>query len=219
MTRYLSRTCLAVALAGLLSGFAAYAEDAGSGFLSDYGKLQSDPKYPGSKSWVSPDAKSAGYVSIIVEPVVSHLSPALIEDGAKPDPQLLNETAAYLEDALKRDFAAAGWKVVDQPADHTLRYRAAITGIKADGGGVDSPVDMLPAVFVVRTVSGANQAQAHIYMESQYLDALTGEVVGEVIQGAEGDAVSGDSIALSNVQGVLDQWSAKAGEASMKALK
>lgn len=209
--------CASVALCGTLSAFAA--DGVGSGFLPDYGKLAKDPSYPESKSWVSPKAKSGNYQSIIIDPVVSHLSPALIKDGARPDPDLLNETVSYLQDALKREFAAAGWKVVDQPADNSLRYRAAITGISAKGGMGSNPVDFLPAIFVVRTVTGANNAKAHIFMESYYSDGLTGDVMAEVLQGAEGTSVSGEKISLENLKGVLDKWAKKAGEGSAKVAK
>ena len=197
-------------------------KNVGSGFLSDYGLLADDPDYPESMIWVSPKAASGSYTSVIVDPVVTHLSSVLIEEGAKPDPKLLNETVAYLQDAVAREFAAAGWSVVDQPGENTLRYRAAITGIKAEGGGASTnPVNYLPAVFVVRTVTGAGtteSATAHIFMESSYSDSLTGEVVGEVLQGATGDSVQGDDISLGNVKGVLDEWAKKAGEASAEAI-
>jgi len=209
---------VSVALSGAAPALAA--EDAaGSGFLPDYGKLAKDPDYPESKMWVSPEAKSGNYASIIVDPVAIHLSAALIKDGARPDPNLLNEVVGYLQDALNKEFAVAGWKVVDKPTDNSLRYRAAITGIKAEGGGNTNPVDFLPAIFVLRTVTGASSAKAHVFMESYYSDALTGDVVAEVLQGAAGSSVGGDQISLDNVKGVLDQWAKKAAEGSAKALR
>ena len=98
---------------------------------------------------------------------------------------------------------------------------AAITGIDAEAGERSrNPVNYLPAVFVVRQISGSGSSRTmsvHIFMESYYSDSLTGEVIGEVLQGATGDSVSGDAISLDNVKGVLDEWAQKAGEGSAKA--
>ena len=64
-----------------------------------------------------------------------------------------------------------------------------------------------------------SSAKAHVFMESHYSDALTGDVVGEMLQGAAGSSVSGDKISIDDLKGVLDQWARKAAEGSAKALK
>ena len=191
-------------------------DDAYSGFLPDYTKLNPDPNYPGTKHWLNPEAKSGHYKAIFIDPVGVHLSAALIKDGARPESEVLNQVLEYFHDALAREFKNRNWNVADKPGDDVIRYRAAITGITAKGGLDKNPLHYVPAVFVVRTVSGSNTAKAHIYMESYYSDSVTGQLLGEVFQTATGESVSGSTITLDNLKGALDKWATKAAEISTR---
>jgi hypothetical protein len=214
---------IAMTMAGALALGAAHgalgAGTAQSGFLADYSRLEPDPDYPGSKLWVNPQAQIGSYEAIMIDPVVVHLSPGLIENGARPNAELLNEVLAYLHDSLVREFAKQ-MKILDKPGDGVVRYKAAITGITAEGGIGGSPVNYLPAVFVLRTATGQNTAKAHIYMEASYTDSVTGAPVGEVIQAATGDKVKDNAgITLGDLKEVLDKWAVKAAEGFAKARK
>ena len=213
----LTLTALTVALALGSSPMVLAADDpADSGFLPDYSKLKDDPDYPGSKKWVAA-VKFGKYTAIIIDPVVTHLSPGLIKDGAKPDAALLNQVTDYLRQALIREFGAKkSMHVVDKPAENAVRYRAAITGVSASSS-MGGPAGFLPAVLILRTATGANDKKAHIHMESIYTDSVTGEVVAEVLQGATGDSVSGDTLTLDNVKGGLDKWAKKAADVFVAA--
>ena len=96
------------------------------------------------------------------------------------------------------------------------RYRAAITGISAEGGLDSNPLHYVPAVFLVRAASGQDSKKAHINMESYYSDSVTGQTLGEVIQAATGESVSGDQITLDNLKGAVDKWAKKAAEGFTK---
>jgi hypothetical protein len=107
--------------------------------------------------------------------------------------------------------------IVEQPGDNVLHYRAAITGITTEGGIGSSPANLLPAVFVLRTVSGRNRVGAHLFMEAEYADSLIGTPVGDTMQSAAGGSVSKGSsgsgtssgdrqITLDHLKGVLDAW-------------
>ncbi len=209
---------LASGAALLLSGsIAVHATDAArSGFLDDYSKLKPNPKHPGSSDWIDQSAPLKKYNAMIIDPVTVRLGNGLIKDGARPDPKLLDEVLVYLRNALEREFSKHV-KIVKQPGEHVMHYRAAITGIKTKGGVGSSAVNILPIAFVVRTVSGRNDVRAHLFMEAEYSDSLTGAPVAATMQSAAGGSLSGGSsgdarIRLDHLKGVLDQWAAKAAE-------
>lgn len=193
------------------------AADVDSGFLPDYTRLKTDPDHPGSKDWVNPEARLGHYNAIIIDPVTVHLSPGLIKDGVRPDAELLNQVTDYFHDALTREFKNQKWNVVDKAGDNVARYRAAITGINAEGGLDSNPIHYMPAVFLVRAASGKTSTKAHINMESSYSDSVTGQTLGEVLQAATGESVSGDQIALDNLKAAVDKWAKKAAEGFTKA--
>ena len=216
--KYLKMLLITIAVPLFLTGPAMlYAADVDSGFLPDYTRLKDDPDHPGSKDWINPDAKLGQYTAIIIDPVTVHLSPGLIKDGVRPDAQLLNQVTDYFHGALVSAFKNQKWSVVDKAGDNVTRYRAAITGISAEGGLGSNPLHYMPAVFLVRAASGKDSKKAHINMESYYSDSVTGQTLGEVIQAAMGESVSGDKLTLDNTKGVLDKWAMKAAEGFTKA--
>ena len=89
-----------------------------------------------------------------------------------------------------------------------------LTGIAVARDTGDSALDYLPAVFVLRSTGGLNSEKAHIFMESIYTDAISGQVLAEIVQGARGGSVKDSSVALEHLKGVLDQWAAKAAQGS-----
>ena len=217
--KYLKTMLITFAVPMFLGGPAMLyaAADVDSGFLPDYTRLKTDPDYPSSRSWVNPEVKLGDYNAIIIDPVTVHLSPSLIKDGARPDAELLNQVTDYFHDALTREFKSKKWNVVNKAGDNVARYRAAITGINAVDGLSSNPLHYMPAVFLVRAASGKTSTKAHIYMESSYSDSVTGQTLGEIIQAATGESVSGDQITLDTLKGVVDKWARKAAEGFTKA--
>jgi hypothetical protein len=207
----------------LSSAIVVHASDASqSGFLSDYDNLKPNPKYPGSSDWINPDAQLNKYNAIIVDPAMIRLSKGLIANGTRPDPELLNEVLDYLHSALEREFSKH-MKIATKPGDDVMHYRAAITGITTEGGVGSSAMNILPVVFALRTVTGQNTVRAHLFMESEYSDSVTGALLGAMMQSAAGGSPSRDSsgqrqIALKDFKEVLDQWAQKAAEAVSEAL-
>lgn len=220
VTNFVLLLCIALILCASIPLHAA--EAARSGFLTDYSKLEPNAKYPGSSDWIDPAADLGKYKAIVIDSVTIRLSSGLIKGGARPDPEFLNEVLDYLHQALVREFSKR-MTVVKQPAENAIHYRAAITGITTEGGVGSSAMNVLPAAFLVRTVSGRNAIRAHLFMEAAYSDTLTGAPVGAVMQSAAGGAVSSDSkgdaqISLRVLKGVLDQWAEKAADVASEKL-
>ena len=193
------------------------AADVDSEFLPDYTQLKVDPDHPGSKNWVNPEVRLGQYNAIIIDPVTVHLSPGLIKSGVRPDAELLNQVTDYFHGALTREFKNQKMNVVDKAGDDVTRYRAAITGITATGGLDSNPLHYMPAIFLVRAASGKTRKKANIHMESYYSDSVTGQTLGEVLQAATGESVSGDQITLDNLNDAVDKWAKKAAEGFTKA--
>ncbi len=191
-----------------------------SGFLSDYSKLKTDSGHPGSSDWIDQSAPLRKYNAMIIDPVTIRLSSELVDNGAQPDPELLNKVLVYLHNALEREFSKQV-KIVKQPGDNVLHYRAAITGITTEGGVTSSAANVLPAVFALRTVAGMNAVRAHLFMESEYSDSLTGTPLAAVMQSAVGSSVSGGDagITVDHLKGVLDGWAIKAAQKLGDTLK
>jgi hypothetical protein len=61
--------------------------------------LKENPSYPGSSDWIDHSAPLDKYDAIIIDPVNIRLSRGLVENGARPDPKLLNEVLVYLRNA------------------------------------------------------------------------------------------------------------------------
>ncbi len=76
-----------------------------------------------------------------------------------------------MRNALQREFSKHV-KIVRQPGENVLHYRAAVTGITTEGGVGSSAINLLPAAFLLRTVSGRNAVRAHLFMEAEYSDSL-----------------------------------------------
>jgi len=129
----------------------------------------------------------------------------------------VNEVTDYFHGALVREFKKQKWNVVDAAGDDVTRYRAAITGISAEGGLGSNPINYMPAVFVLRAASGKDSTKANINMESYYSDSLTGQTLVEIMQAATGKSVYGDQITLANLKGAVDQWAKKAAEGFTRA--
>ena len=211
---------LGIVLALISSACSPTSDAVRSGFLSDYSNLKANPSYPGSSDWIDQSVTLKKYNAIIINPVTIRLGTSLVENGAHPDPELLNKVLVYLQNALERELSKQV-KIVKQSGDNVVHYRAAITGITTEGGITSSVTNVLPAVFALRTVSGMNTVRAHLFMESEYSDSLTGTPVAAVMQSAVGSSVSGGNagITVDHLKGVLDGWAIKAAQMLGDTLK
>jgi hypothetical protein len=76
--------------------------DENSGFHPACSRLKSDADSPESKDRVNPEANLKPCKAININPVTVHLSEALIKDGVRPDPVILNQVTEYFLARLKR---------------------------------------------------------------------------------------------------------------------
>lgn len=188
-----------------------------SGFLSDYSNLKLNPNFKNTLDWVSPDLAGSNYSAIIIEPVVTHLDPALMEAGAKPNAQVLNPITEYFHQALTGIQQILHRHRQGKAGNGVMRYRAAITGVDAERDMGDNPLDFLPVILVARTATGANSLKARIFMESIYTDSVTGQVQAKLVQSATGGDTAKE-ISIDSVRSALDARAKKAAEDTKAAL-
>jgi hypothetical protein len=146
-----------------------------AGFLSDYTKLQPNPRSENTLAYVKhDDAKNIHkYIAVIVEPVEIYI--ATNADPAKIPDRGRTALAAYFQGAIARAVSDA-FPVVQEPGPLVLRLRTALIGV--DSGGVIPADQSLPGVSeaLARAVDIGKVA-----IEMEMVDSMTGEQIAAAV--------------------------------------
>jgi len=203
----LSRVLGVFAGACLLVG--AVAAQQNSGFLGDnYSKLQDAQSPSGAtvKRWLASGVTPGKYEAVLLDKTVLYPEP-------KGAPQVsvatLREIAAYLDEALRREFTGV-LKLATEPGPKTLRIKPAITGAAAKDRGF-KPYEVLPVAFVfsvAKKASGGTAKEASLAVEYELWDVETNQLVGVGLRQGTGQALKNptDSVTLANVKPLIDAW-------------
>jgi hypothetical protein len=182
--------CLAVlvgltACGGQLTG--------GNGFLSDYSKLEKNPRYAGSRIYANPEKPLKNYSRFIVNPVQVRLSS--IGTQRHSDPDKLQEISQYAHQQFVSALQSGGYEVVTSPGPDTLILRSALTEV--------APSELKSKSYLMNiSLGGAS-------IEAEFVDALSGEVVVAVMESQRGKKVSTGSNDYKNAKNVIDRWAAR----------
>ena len=95
------------------------------GFLSDYSKLQADPKNEDVFVYRQPE-RAAKYNKLMIDRIKIYLKADA--ESKQIDPAELQELADYVHDAIVKVVGDA-YPVVEQPGDDVLRLRIALTDL------------------------------------------------------------------------------------------
>ncbi|MCI0498774.1 MAG: DUF3313 domain-containing protein [Planctomycetales bacterium] len=163
-----------------------------AGFLSDYSKLQRESD--SSMRYIN-DKVAATYSSFIVDPVQTRLYSNSKAKGELTDEQIKDLTS-YMRTKIAEAVAAAGCKVVYQPADGVARIRVALTNIEKTDA-----INMLPQASLLGAgVGGAS-------MEAELVDSVTGQQIAAVLQSRSGSRVPFSNLGdWTAAKGVMDEW-------------
>ena len=175
-----------------------------SGFLTDYSKLAPAPDDPNALLWISKDFDFKPYHKILLEEVQVFVSPTSEYHGVLPD-VLEGMTDRFTASAKKA--LHAGYQLVNKPGPGVLRIRLAITGVSLVKP--DFKVrNAIPVVFVVRAVSGANQAKnVALISEAEVLGPGDDVVAAAVSTGTADTTVKpGQHLTWQDVQGLTNRW-------------
>jgi len=190
------RIILLGCLAGLVGLYACGGQaPVDNGFLSDYSKLEKNPRYAGSKTYFNPDTPVKNYSRFIVNPVQIRLSSLGI--NRRTDPDKLQEISQYTHQQFVASLQNSGYEVVTSPGPGTMIIRSALTEV--------APSDLQSRSFMMNVSLGGAS------IEVEFIDALTGETIAEAMESQRGThtKVAKDLNEYSNAKDVIDRWAVR----------
>ena len=189
-TKLLLPGCLAV-LIGLYA--CGVQTKTSNGFLSDYSKLQKNPRYEGSLIYSNPEASLKNYSRFIVNPVQVRLSSLGTHRSA--DSKKLQEISQYAHEQFVTALQSNGYPVVTDPGPGTLILRSALTEV--------APSALKARSFLMNiSLGGAS-------IEAEFIDALSGKIVVAVMESQRGKITAAGSNEYENAKNVIDRWAAR----------
>lgn len=163
---------------------------AGNGFLTDYSKLEKNPRYAGSRIYSNPNNPLKNYSRFIVNPVQVRLSS--LGAHRATDPEKHQEISQYAHQQFIAALKKGGYEVVTQPGPGTLVLRSALTEM--------APSELKPRSFLMNiSLGGAS-------IEAEFVDALSGEVVIAVMESQRGSITPAGTNEYENAKNVIDRW-------------
>jgi hypothetical protein len=144
-----------------------------AGFLSDYSKLEPNPKFENTLSYVNHDSfkNIHKYIAVVVDPVEIYI--ATSADPSKIPDRGRTALAAYFQNAVIRAVADA-FPVVQAPGPLVLRLRTALIG-----------VDVGPAIARGSDDSGKALERSvdigKVGVEMEMVDSSTGEQIAAAV--------------------------------------
>lgn len=189
-TKFFLPGCLAVLIGLCACGVQTKTSNA---FLSDYSKLQKNPRYEGSRIYSNPEASLKNYSRFIVNPVQVRLSSLGTHRNA--DSKKLQEISQYAHEQFVTALQNNGYPVVTDPGPGTLILRSALTEV--------APSALKTRSFLMNiSLGGAS-------IEAEFVDALTGEIVVAVMESQRGKITAAGSNEYENAKNVIDRWAAR----------
>jgi hypothetical protein len=164
-----------------------------NGFLSDYSKLEKNPRYAGSRIYANPATPLKNYSRFIVNPVQVRLSS--IGAQRHSDPEKLQEISLYAHQQFVTALQKGGYKVVTSPGPGTLILRSALTEV--------APSELRRRSFMMNVSLGGAS------IEAEFVDALSGEIVVAVMESQRGKKITTGSNDYENAKNVIDRWAAR----------
>jgi hypothetical protein len=161
-----------------------------NGFLSDYSKLQKNPRYEGSRIYFNPETPLKNYSRFIVNPVQVRLSSIGAHRGADPAKQ--QELSQYAHQQFVTALQKDGYEVVTSPGPGTLILRSALTEV--------APSKLKSRSFLMNISMGGAS------IEAEFVDALSGEIVIAVMESQRGKLTAAGSNEYENAKNVIDRW-------------
>jgi hypothetical protein len=181
-----------------------------SGFLSDYSQLSKVELANGTQvmRWISPALQNKKYSKIYIDPVVVYPAP---KNTAQVDARLVNDSAAYLEQALRQQLNGV-IEVVDDPSEmNSIRMRAAITSVQTPTEGLKA-YEVIPIALLIAgatTAAGSRDHTVDVYLEAELTDANTNEVLARVVKkGISEETLENKETkaTMANIKPTLDAW-------------
>ncbi len=195
------RCLMAVALLALIAACATtyqvYHADK-SGFLGDYSQLRKGHGEEALWVYINTNASILSYNKIMIDPATLYLSK---DSGMHTLPKADVQAIVNYFDAALRAQLGKDYPLVDQSGPGVLRFRVAMTDMKASKVVLDTISSVVPIGMAIsaleRVVIGRTLTSGEARMELEVVDAYTGIRLAAMV----------DERAGSKVTGKLDKWS------------
>ena len=179
-----------------------------SGYLAEevYGKLEKVEirEDETAERWLGPKMSLANYKAILIEPVILYPEP---EPGPQVSEETLDEIRDYLTEKLTAKVGSV-LNVADEASPTVLRMRTAVTGVEIKTEGMKA-YEVVPVAAIfggVKALTGKRDREVRVFVEVEFSDSVSGELVGAVVRRLKGENLEGkkDQLALEDVQPELD---------------
>lgn len=172
---------------------------AAAGFLGDYADLEPGPDGGAVRVYRKQPGVLAGYDKLILDPVLMYFHRRA--RGTAVNPEELHRMSDFLRVKTREALEQAGFEVVEEPGPHTVRLRAAITGVDSipPGAGGSSRTGLLIPTLDVGRAS----------IEAEILDSVSDELLVAVVDADKGKRflhLETDARKWRGVQGAVEQW-------------
>lgn len=158
-----------------------------SGFLKDYGQLQSGGDDRAALTYFKPGVDFKPYTKLMFERVVVFLNPT--SESREIDPTILKELIDFYQNALL-EAVKDGYEVVDQPGPDVLWVRVAITDVVPSNPTANTLSSIIPIGMVVagatKAASDANLGTGEAATEMEVLDSMTKERLAAAVDRRQG---------------------------------
>jgi hypothetical protein len=182
--------CLSLLASSLVMGPTTRAQDSSkeqgqlsseqSGFLSDYSKLEPDPKNPNLLVYWKDKGVLKNSHKFMLEPVTVYLLPQAQQRGI--DPEQLDKLARSFTEALRDELTKSGrYEIVTKPGPGVMVLRIAITNLEPTGRGKNATVKGAATAASVAVAPGASLlvprlSVGKVAIEGEMVDSVSGEV-------------------------------------------
>ncbi|MET0378062.1 MAG: DUF3313 domain-containing protein [Spongiibacteraceae bacterium] len=163
-----------------------------SGFLKDYSGLEQTQSASGKEvmRWRKANFKMTDYGDLVFQPAAFYPAP-------QPNDRVSRETLQQILDYANKTIGPAlqyRVKEAQTPGPRTLRFNGAITGVGAADQGL-KPYEVIPIALVVasaQTASGHRTQNTEMFLESEFTDVESGEVLMKVVRKVMGKTVNNE---------------------------
>jgi len=205
----LAAGCVAIALAGCTN--LPRAQDYSTSLGEDQTQLQPDPSWSAGRIWTRPGPPigSVYEKKLILEPMTYIAGDRPDDLEFKDNAALRERVLAYLNEAVRREFSEAGYQLLNAPAPHALRIRAAITGtFKNDRD--PRAMEYIPIGYVIgqtAKAAGYRDESARLLIEASVRDANTNELLIASLGTVTGSNLPPDrKPTADDVRTAIDDW-------------
>ncbi len=207
--------CTAVGLAGCTN--LPDAQDYSTSLGASQQQMREDPEWSAGRVWVRPGpALSSQYDKKLILEKVEYIQGDRPDDlKLSSDPALRERALAYVNEALRREFSQAGYRLLDTPAPRAMRVRAAITGTFRNDRDPRA-MEYIPIGFLIGQgvkAAGFRHQSVRLLVEATVRDAGSNELLIASVGTVTGANLPADhEPTVDDMRSAVDEWARRVRE-------